>query len=154
MGATLVSAVGVDEFIDETRGLHLVELLDALAEALASEVIDLLLVQRVLIDELQDEFLLLVAAPPAIIATGRVPGGGMIALGGVPVNRTVVHAVVMRRDESGVEDLLVDVGLEQFVDAPCFLGDVIGGHQFGLHGDAELVTRVARKSQAFAVVGD
>jgi len=69
--------MGVEQLVDQPGGLHLVELLDPLAEALAGEVVDLVLVERVLVDELQDEFLLLVAAAPAVGPLRRVAPGSV-----------------------------------------------------------------------------
>ena len=66
----------------------------------------------------------------------------------------LVHPVVVGRDKAGGLNLFVHVGLEELIDAPGFGGNVVGGHQFGLDGDAELVGRVAGKAETLAVVCD
>ena len=58
---------GFDEqILDELGSLHLVELLDADAEELVGQILDLALVEVVLVDDPLDEALLPVGAIPAV----------------------------------------------------------------------------------------
>lgn len=68
------------------------------------------------------------------------------------IGRLRFAAVVGRRHEARVEDLLVDVGLEQVVNACGFAGDIVGGHELGLDRDTELVGRVAGQTKTLRVV--
>ncbi len=108
----------------------IVEQPHALAEAFDGERLDTGFVELVLVDEFQDEPLLLVRAFPALVLGGVRRVGGLRE--GSAGGRLVVHPVVTGRDETGVEDLLVDVGLEELIDALGRAGDVVGGHQLGL----------------------
>jgi len=47
-----------------------------------------------------------------------------------------------------MEHLLVHGGLETLIETSGFGGNVVGGYQFGLDGDGELVGRVAGEAEA------
>ena len=59
-----MSAVDVEQLVDQPGGFDLVELADALAEALDGEVFDVGLIEVVLGDELLNQFALLGGAIP------------------------------------------------------------------------------------------
>jgi len=83
-------------------------------------------------------------------ATGRPwrLGTALIAISGW------IHTVIGGRHEACMEDLLVHVGLEQLIDSLGLAGHVVCGDQLGLDRDRELMGRVARKSEALAVICD
>lgn len=123
--------MGIEEFINEAGCLHLVQVADALAEAFIGERLNVVLVELVFVDDFQNEVALLVGAFPRGVAIG--PG---IAVGG-SIGR--FHPVGVVGNEAGGLDLLIDILLEKAVEAGGFGRHIIGGDQFGFHGDAELV---------------
>ena len=152
----LLAAVGVEQLVDETRRLHLVEEAHAFAKALGGERFDVGFVEVVFIDNFQDQVALLIRAFPSragMSPRGDFLGHGLEALW-VVVSSGCVHAVVGGWDEASGEDLLVHIGLEELVEALGFARDVVAGHQLGLDGDGELMGRVAGEAEALAVVCD
>ena len=138
--------MGVEQLVDEAGGFQLAELAHALAEALAGQVIDLVLVEAVFVHEFEDQVALLVGALPgrAVLPVGHVGDVVGCGMGGIGKHRGVsgrrrVHAVIGGRHESGVEDLPVHVGLEELVETLGLRGDVVGSAQLGFHRDGELV---------------
>ena len=69
-------AVGFEQFLNQARSLHLVQLPDSFAETILGEVLDVVLIEPVLVDDLRDQGALLVRARPRLAltvgATGRI----------------------------------------------------------------------------------
>ena len=63
---TRLARVFLAQLLDQPGGFEFVQQLDALAEAFGGEVLDLLLVEPVFLDNLQDEFLLLLGTVPPL----------------------------------------------------------------------------------------
>jgi hypothetical protein len=141
--------VDIDQFVDEPGRLDLVEVPDAFAEALAGEILHLGLVELVLGHEVLNQLALFVGAFPCGRCRGTLGPVGSAVAG--RRCRSLLHPVVGGWNKAGLADLLVDVGLEQLVDAGRLGGDIVGGDEFGFDLDAELMGRIAREPQALAV---
>jgi len=148
--------------------LEFVEHLYPDAEAIESSLLNHVPVEFVLVDKLQDEFLLLVGARPAVgvtvaaVTVVTIPAIETVLAVVIPV--TAVHgnpggsfigeSVFIPWDESGLLDFAIHRILEEMVD-PCGLAlNVSGVGQLGLDGDAELVTGIAGKAESFGVIAD
>src|SRR5438552_3846810 len=84
-----LSARPIEQFLDELRRLHFVEILDAGTEKLLSHFLDVLFTQVALVDQAEDESLLAIGAIPTVAVVGR---SGMIFVA-VPVSVSAAVAV-------------------------------------------------------------
>jgi hypothetical protein len=112
-GGTSAATVSVEQFVNEAGGFELAELLYALAEALAYEVIDLVLVEVVLVHEFHDEILLLVGALPATVVLDVSDGSGCWSIGSQKPESTendsamiAIHLKIRNRNVGGMEWLM------------------------------------------------
>ena len=114
VAATVAAVVGGGA-VDETLGLKLVELLDPGTEHLPADPLDLPFVELVLVDELDDEFLLFVRAGPCLsvgVTIGAV--GGTVFFWLTAASTLLADAISCIGNEPGVLDLGVNAVLKRF----------------------------------------
>ena len=149
----------VEDAVNETTGLELVELLDANPEHVVAGVVHLPLVEVVFVHQLEDEIPLFVGACPAIsvgLAVGMTisVGGCCFAVAVTIASALLADAVSFIGDESRVLNLLVNALLERLVEACAFGRHLVDVADFCFDSQRKLMTAISRESQAFAVIGD
>lgn len=152
------TAMLVEDAINETAGLELVQFPDPDAEHLMCSVVNLPLVEVMLGDEFEDEIPLFVRAGPGVaVDVGGMPvavGGSALTIVVAIAGRFPVDPVSIIGDKTRVLDLLVNALLERLVEAGAFGRHVVNVADLGLDGDRELVARIPRQAEAFRVIGN
>jgi hypothetical protein len=130
--------VVVEDAVNETAGLKLVELLNPDAEHLPAGFIHLPLVELVLNHEFDDECLLFPRAGPGMAIGLGIGVAVAVCRDGVTVadiTSLLADTVSLIRDEAGVLDLLVNALLKRLVKPDAFAGHVVDVGDLGLDAD-------------------
>ena len=158
-GATVggLASVVSDYPVDQPRCLEFVEFSDSDAEHVTTGVVNLPFVELVVINELQDEVPLLVAAAPGITVAVCVTIAVAIsvgAVGGAVASTLLTDSVSVSGHEARALDLLIHTALKRVVEAGAFSCYVVDVADLGLDADRELVARIPRQAEAFRIIGD
>lgn len=140
--AVALSSIVLDQSVDETAGLQLVERVKfSRAKHVEAQALDVTPLKLVLGDEFADEgFLLLRAAPD---------GRCSVLLRSM----SFTGSVLLIWNKPSVLDFRINAALQGEVETSAFLCHSVDVGDLCLYGDRELVAAVPRKAEAFAVIG-
>ena len=154
--AVALAGIAFKQLFDEPGGLELVELPDALAEAVLGQFIDLGFIEPVVVHDLDDEILLLGRAVPLfVVAVGGLTVAVAVArvAGGVAVR---VAIAVGRFGLGQPADLLnarINAVLKQTIQASGLGRNLVDVGDLSFQREAELMAAVAGQTDFLAVVG-